>query len=217
MKTFTGTISKGTPPRAGKYRVYDKDKKPLGYAHWHGEKWGPRTFDAEQLNSDPSAARAQSRIVFWGSGVKAQRKRTIPFETVTIRGDVTQVLLSTSTGLPIGVILRPHVKAGEEEPKKVYCTIPAQLSQDVEGVSEEGALEILGQRLLEPLRQWRGEVGDQFTWVQAIHLKAIPRKRSTPIRPTISLRGSRLKLTAGGKTLNLTVKATNVLRQMLGE
>lgn len=217
MNTFKGTIHQGIPPRAGKYRVFDKDKKPLGYAYWHGKKWGPRTFDAEQLNSDPSAARAQSRIVFWGTGFRTPRKRTIPFETVTIRGDVTQVLLSTATGLPTGVILRPHIKAGEEEPKKVYCTIPAQVAQDVEGVSEDGALEILAQRMVEPLRQWRGEVGDQFTWVQAIHLNAIPRKRSTPIRPTVSLRRSRLKLTAGGKTLNLSAKATNVLRQMLGE
>lgn len=210
-----GNLFKSEPPRHGVFRVFDKDRQPLGVAFWHGDGWGPSTFDRLSLEQDPGKKLKKAPFTFWAH-YRAPRPRKIPFAVMRVRADVVQLLESPNPLGPRGLVLEEHLTWGQVKGLPIYCYIPPLVAQQAEILEPDGAYEILAQTMIEPPRQWRGAVAEGYVWIEAIDLSPIKRRRAAPTQSKFVLKKGGLRISSRGKSLTLSRDATLMLKTLIG-
>lgn len=215
LATRPGTLFQGTPIRSGVYRVFDGKQQTLGLAFWHGDKWGPSTFDRHSINKDETRALKKAAYAFWAH-YREPKTRKIPFGVSRLRADVTQLLKGKTPSSPCGLVLTPHLAQGEPPSLPVFCYVPPLIAQQSDALCEDGAYELLVQPMIEPPRQWRSGVGDAFIWVEAVHLTPIKRRRAAVSQTKFAFKKDCLTLKGPGQPLTLSNAATATLKQLIG-
>lgn len=215
LATRPGTLYQGAPIRSGVYRVFDSKQQTLGLAFWHGNKWGPSTFDRHSINKDATRALKKSSYAFWAH-YREPKTRKIPFGVTSLRGDVTQLLKGKTVSSPCGLVIAPHLAPGEVPRRPVFCYVPPLVAQQSDVLCENGAYEFVVQPMVEPPRQWRSAIGDAFVWVEAIYLTPIKRRRPAVAETKFAFKKECLSLKSSGQLLTLSNAATVALKQLIG-